>query len=440
MQLKDKYLRIKRWTKGKLFAKVKNDALDQEDLNICMFWSVHQFWYDLFQLVIEHGANINYHNSKLKGTKNDDNILTYICRRLKKIHNPDIIFEWITTIIKLGVNINHIDTNGKSALIISAEKGCFLGVMLLVKKGCDVEIIDSRGYRAFDVFKRKENLGYYLAMHVYMALNCTRDEWLALQLKNRDWESALAELEYGPPENPDSLIWKTTGNWKCFSKLVEYGADLTQTSNGQTLLDDSLGIVNNYYFDEGSLETALEIMRRGMIPINPERFFYPLIEICKRNDEFRQQSIINGMQEEYNYLFDFTEVAIEIMHFGADPGAEQVNKNMIFYGEYCIQSTCCAPIYYACKNNNKRLVRLLLIYGATVDYDLLDHHDRSFFEPYRDLIEDVQKSVVWNDWEYDLWPKHAQETAVATMMVSKKSTDMMDLPPELLFMIIKKAV
>lgn len=85
-------------------------------------------------MLIEKGANVNAQN-------NDGNTVIFSC----------VYPEGTELLLKAGASVDILNKNGESALHYAARRNDLAAILLLLRHGADLQLIDDNGFRARDL-------------------------------------------------------------------------------------------------------------------------------------------------------------------------------------------------------------------------------------------------------------------------------------------------
>lgn len=151
-------------------SKVDVNAVDKTGLT-ALHMAAAQGNFEAIKILVDSGADINIKNSRGENpleeaadsfSKNKVKIIKYLMPRYKSVDN--ILFaaeiganEAILKLLKKGVDINQVDSQGKSPLILASEAGNIETVKLLLSHGADLSIEAFRGQGNALIFAVRED-------------------------------------------------------------------------------------------------------------------------------------------------------------------------------------------------------------------------------------------------------------------------------------------
>lgn len=315
-------------------------------------------------------------------------------------------------------------------------------VLLALEKGADVQTTDGN----------HNNVLFWLAED-----NTLTDSYLEAIIQNG------VNIDHRNRERQTPLMKAAEkNNVKLFEKLLEYSADVNAYSSSDlTVLyygrrhskivdlimvseeyrrDDELDILFRYNY--------FEWVYNKIEKLSPEHLNRNIKHAIK-DDVCMLLFVENGanVNHEIEYIFDgkkyiSTPLIYAILHDDIDLACDLIdlyadsNKPSKVLNRYYAHSQGAkTPIQLACEKDSKKLIKRLITAGAKPVWD----------DPKVQSHKDFIDSIKWDDRNWNYWPFDSQQIFITISMInrSKKNyqhTGLQDLPLELIFMIIKKAV
>ena len=139
--------------------KVKESLLSGADVNYVdengnnsLTIATYFDYYEIVKILVHNGANVNLKNndgdtSLIIGSRGSycEIVKSYILSRGRNIKKNDVHLEIVKLLVLHGADVNSINKNGESSLIVASVNGHSDIVKLLVKNGADVNIKDKDG-------------------------------------------------------------------------------------------------------------------------------------------------------------------------------------------------------------------------------------------------------------------------------------------------------